>query len=188
VADYLIISCNKPGIRDQFDLEDLRYFFAFININFDRDIISIQSSDHAGIPESFLFHDFTGAAPIGVKVHKHLFIFGFAAGHTVRIRLPSNILRMGVSGYKCAAQSQQDQGGEKKYRSYLKKVFWPKLFVGRSAQILEILEYSSGLILTAASILNQNPFFEMTSNKFHRRVLPSGANGGIYQASILAPI
>jgi hypothetical protein len=48
-------------------------------------------------------------------------------------------------------------------RSYLKKVFWPKLFVGRSAQILEILEYSSGLILAAAAILTQNPFFEMAA-------------------------
>jgi hypothetical protein len=49
------------------------------------------------------------------------------------------------------------------FRSYLKKVFWPKLFVGRSAQILEIPEYSSGLILAAAAILAQNPFFEMAS-------------------------
>ena len=57
-------------------------------------------------------------------------------------------------------------------RSYLKKVFWPKLFVGRSAQILEILEYSSGLILAAASILTQNPFFEMASNE-GRRFAPS---------------
>jgi len=48
-------------------------------------------------------------------------------------------------------------------RSYLKKVFWPNLFVGCSVQILEILEYSSGLNLAAASILNQNPFFEMAS-------------------------
>ena len=30
-------------------------------------------------------------------------------------------------------------------RSYLKKVFWPKLFVGALFQILEIQEYSSGL-------------------------------------------
>jgi len=30
-------------------------------------------------------------------------------------------------------------------RSYLKKVFWPKLGVGRSVQVLEIFQYSSGL-------------------------------------------
>ena len=55
------------------------------------------------------------------------------------------------------------------FRSYLKKVFWPKLFVGRSAQILEILEYSSGLILAAAAILTQNPFFEMASSVVSRK-------------------
>ena len=54
---------------------------------------------------------------------------------------------------------------------------WPKLGVGRSVQILEILQYSSGLRptledlisgqsrnegnLAAALILNQNPFFEI---------------------------
>ncbi len=48
-------------------------------------------------------------------------------------------------------------------RIYLKKVFWPNLCVGRSVQVLKILEYSSGLNLTAAWTLNQNPFFEMDS-------------------------
>jgi hypothetical protein len=49
-------------------------------------------------------------------------------------------------------------------RSHLKKVFWPKLGVGRSYQILEIPVYSSGLIFAAALILNQNPFFEIASS------------------------
>jgi hypothetical protein len=40
------------------------------------------------------------------------------------------------------------------FRTYLKKVFWPKLGVGRSVQVLKILEYFSGLILTPAVILN----------------------------------
>jgi hypothetical protein len=48
-------------------------------------------------------------------------------------------------------------------RSYLKKIYWPNLFVGRSVQILEIPECSSGLILASASTLNRNPFFEMAS-------------------------
>jgi hypothetical protein len=49
-----------------------------------------------------------------------------------------------------------------KIRSYLKKVFWSNLIVGRSVQILEILEYSSGLNLTSAVTLNQNPIFEIS--------------------------
>jgi prophage antirepressor-like protein len=48
-------------------------------------------------------------------------------------------------------------------RTHLKKVFWPKLGVGRSVQVLEIHQYSSGLNLAAALILNQNPFFEIGS-------------------------
>jgi len=48
--------------------------------------------------------------------------------------------------------------------SNLKKVFWPKLFVGALFQILEILEYSSGLKHGPAAILNQNPFFKMASS------------------------
>jgi len=43
-------------------------------------------------------------------------------------------------------------------RSYLKKAFGPNLCVGRSVQVIEILEYSSGLNLVAALTLNQNPF------------------------------
>ena len=44
--------------------------------------------------------------------------------------------------------------------SYLKKVCWPKLFVGASFLFLEILMYSCGLKLVPAAILSQNPFFE----------------------------
>ena len=49
------------------------------------------------------------------------------------------------------------------YRSYLKNVFWPNVFVGASFQILKIPEYSSGLKLGPAATLNQNPIFEKTS-------------------------
>jgi hypothetical protein len=49
-------------------------------------------------------------------------------------------------------------------RTHLKKVFWPKLGVGRSLQVLEILKYSSGLDLATALILNQNPLFEIGSH------------------------
>jgi hypothetical protein len=49
------------------------------------------------------------------------------------------------------------------FRSYLKNVFWPNVFVGASFQILEILKYSSGLTLGPAATLNQNPIFEMAS-------------------------
>jgi hypothetical protein len=54
--------------------------------------------------------------------------------------------------------------GSKAIRSYLKNVFWPKLFVGAVFQFLEILEYSSGLKHGPAAILNQNPIFEMASS------------------------
>ena len=60
-------------------------------------------------------------------------------------------------------------------RTHLKKVFWPKLGVGRSYQILEIpavftthgigFAGTSGLIFAAALILNQNPFFEIDSKR-----------------------
>jgi len=50
-------------------------------------------------------------------------------------------------------------------RSYLKKVFWPNFFVGASFKILEILKYACGFKLGPAANLNQNPFFEMASNK-----------------------
>jgi hypothetical protein len=50
--------------------------------------------------------------------------------------------------------------------SDLKNVFWPNLFVGRSVQILEILEYYSGLNLTSAATFEQNPIFEKASNPF----------------------
>ena len=48
--------------------------------------------------------------------------------------------------------------------SYAGNVFWPKLFVGALFQILEILEYSSGLKHGSAAILTQNPIFEMVSS------------------------
>ncbi len=58
-------------------------------------------------------------------------------------------------------------------RSYLKKVFWPNLGVGRLYQILEIRDVfttqgigfagTSGLIFASALTLNQNPFFEIAS-------------------------
>jgi hypothetical protein len=50
-------------------------------------------------------------------------------------------------------------------RTHLKNVFWPNLFVGASFQILNIQQYASGLKLGPAAILNQNPIFEMGSNK-----------------------
>ena len=68
---------------------------------------------------------------------------------------------------------------EHRFRSYLKKVFWPNFFVGASFKILEILQYAcvfdpqkrirsdgeSGFAwkLGPAANLNQNPFFEMAS-------------------------
>jgi hypothetical protein len=50
-------------------------------------------------------------------------------------------------------------------RSHLKNVFWPNIFVGASFQILDIQQYACGLKLGPAAILNQNPIFEMASNK-----------------------
>ena len=50
---------------------------------------------------------------------------------------------------------------KKDITSHLKKVFWPNLCVGPWFQILDILEYASGLKPRSALILNQNPFFEM---------------------------
>jgi hypothetical protein len=54
-------------------------------------------------------------------------------------------------------------------RSYLKNVFWPPAFfggIGAAFQILDIQQYASGLKLSPAAILNQNPIFEMASNIF----------------------
>ena len=48
-------------------------------------------------------------------------------------------------------------------RSYLKKVFWPNLFVGTAFQILDILDYACGLQRGPALSLNQNPIFETAS-------------------------
>ena len=51
------------------------------------------------------------------------------------------------------------------FRTHLKNVFWPNIFVGASFQILDIQQYASGLKLGPAAILNQNPIFEMGSNR-----------------------
>ena len=59
-------------------------------------------------------------------------------------------------------------------RSPLKNVFWPNLFVGPSFQILEILQYSSGLKLVSAVTLNQNPIFERASEALSIQVLLKG--------------
>ena len=42
-------------------------------------------------------------------------------------------------------------------------VFWPNLCVGLSFQVLDILEYASGLKLDPALTLSQNPNFEKPS-------------------------
>ena len=52
-----------------------------------------------------------------------------------------------------------------KTRSYLKKVFWPRLCVEPFIQLLGILKYACGLNFGPALILNQNLFFEMASSK-----------------------
>jgi hypothetical protein len=53
-------------------------------------------------------------------------------------------------------------------RSHLKNVFWPPAFfggTGASFQILDIQQAACGLKPGPAAILNQNPIFEMPSNK-----------------------
>jgi len=49
------------------------------------------------------------------------------------------------------------------FRSHLKNVFCPNLYVGASFQLLGILLYACGLNIGPALILNQNPMFEMAS-------------------------
>jgi len=56
-------------------------------------------------------------------------------------------------------------------RSYLKNVFWPNIGVGISFQVLDILEYACGLKLAPALTLNQNPVFEMASDRAEKRPL-----------------
>ena len=51
----------------------------------------------------------------------------------------------------------------KDFRTHLKNVFWPNIFVGASFQILDIQQYACGLKLGPAAILNQNPIFVMGS-------------------------
>jgi len=69
--------------------------------------------------------------------------------------------------------------GVKSFRTHLKNVFCPNIFVGASLQILNIQQYASGMRPTkiiesdgkssnagklgSAAILNQNPIFEMGS-------------------------
>ena len=50
-------------------------------------------------------------------------------------------------------------------RTHLKKVFSPELGVEPSSQVLDILEYASGLRLGHALISDENPNFEIGSNK-----------------------
>ena len=50
-------------------------------------------------------------------------------------------------------------------KSYLKKVFCPNFCVGPLLQLLGILQYACGLKFGPALNLNQNPFFEITSNR-----------------------
>jgi hypothetical protein len=61
------------------------------------------------------------------------------------------------------------------YRTHLKNVFWPHIFVGASFQILDNHQVACGLKLGSAprvpakplgedGIWNQNPIFEMGSN------------------------
>ena len=63
-------------------------------------------------------------------------------------------------------------------RTQLKNVFWPNIFVGASLQILNIQQYASGLQLGPAArdpakplsedgILNQNPIFELGSDRMY---------------------
>ena len=84
-----------------------------------------------------------------------------------------------------------------KDRTYLKNVFWPPAFggIGASLQILDIQQYASGLRPTyriwsggksrtagklgPATILNQNPIFEMDSNplkQFRPAIIETGVN------------
>jgi hypothetical protein len=51
-------------------------------------------------------------------------------------------------------------------RTHLKNVFWPNIFVGASFQILNNQQVASGLKLSPAAILNQNPIFEFGSSSF----------------------
>jgi hypothetical protein len=52
-------------------------------------------------------------------------------------------------------------------RIQLKNVFWPNIFVGASLQILDIQQYACGFKLSHAAIMNQNPIFEMGSDKLY---------------------
>jgi hypothetical protein len=57
------------------------------------------------------------------------------------------------------------------YRNHLKKVFSSDIGVESSSQVLDILEYASGLILSLALTSNENPNFEMVSiDSVHRNI------------------
>gem|GEM_PF-2067460 len=60
------------------------------------------------------------------------------------------------------------------FRNPFKNAFWSNLGVGRSAPILEILEYSSGRGLAAALTLDQNSVFKGVSSSFLKNVFLSG--------------
>jgi hypothetical protein len=49
------------------------------------------------------------------------------------------------------------------FRSHLKNVFSSDISVESSSQVLDILEYVSGLTLGLALISNKNPIFEIAS-------------------------
>ena len=59
-----------------------------------------------------------------------------------------------------------------KFRTHLKNVFWPNIFVGAELKILDIQQYASGSKLGSAAILNQNPIFEIGSN-YHYSLISS---------------
>jgi len=50
-------------------------------------------------------------------------------------------------------------------RTHLKNVFWLNIFVGASLKILDIQQYACGFKLGPVAILNQNPIFEIGSNR-----------------------
>jgi len=67
--------------------------------------------------------------------------------------------------------------------------------IGASFQVLEILMYYCGLKLGSASIFDQNPFFEMASNKnvicgldFYLSVVGGAVTGRSFLLTIAGPI
>jgi hypothetical protein len=64
------------------------------------------------------------------------------------------------------------------FRTHLKNVFWPNIFVGASLQILDIQQYASGLKLGPVAILNQNPIFDPIFEMGSRIVKNNGCEMG----------